>query len=86
MGWKSWKSKGYFGEGSDILWIEHMATQIPLESFKSLQKIDRKHEIKGTFHICLTDEIWSVRPPSNIFNKMSTRENDASSNHKNISF
>lgn len=49
MGWKSWKNKGCFGEGSDILWIEHMATQIPLESFKSLQKIDsmklRAHSI-----------------------------------------
>jgi len=33
-----WQGMSYFGVEADILWIQHMATQIALESFKSLVK------------------------------------------------
>lgn len=57
-----------------------------LKALNLLRKIDGKHETKDAFLICLTDEIWSVRPPCNVFNKMSTRENNTTSNHKKIFF
>lgn len=57
-----------------------------LKALNPLRKIDGKHKIKDAFHICLTDEIWSLRPPCNVFNKMSTRENNTTSNHKKIFF
>lgn len=34
-----WQDKCYAGEDADILWIQHTATQNPLESFKSFGKI-----------------------------------------------
>lgn len=37
-GVRVWQAKSYFGVEADILWIQCMATQIPLESFKSLAK------------------------------------------------
>lgn len=33
-----WQGKCYAGEEADILWIQHMTTQNPLESFKSFGK------------------------------------------------
>lgn len=69
----------YFGSNAWLL-------KFHLKALNPLRKIDGKHEIKDAFHICLTDEIWSVRPPCNVFNKMSTRENNTTSNHKKIFF